>query len=87
VQFQRDPDAIEADVVARAEDEGWARYKLAEYRTLNEMTVDALGHAIEAAGFRITKLQLMSERVRLPPDVAGMDLSRIGISGIMLIAR
>ncbi len=29
----------------------------------------------------------MSERVRLPPEVAGMDLSRIGVSGIMLLAR
>ncbi len=87
VQFQRDPDSIEADVLARAEDEGWARYKLGEYRTLNELTVDDLGHAVEAAGFRITKLQLISERVPLPPEVAGMDLSRLGISGIMLLAR
>ncbi len=87
VQFQRDPDAIEADVLQRAEDEGWAKYKLGEYRTLNELTVDELGHAVEAAGFRITKLQLISERVRLPPEVSGMDLSRVGISGIMLLAR
>ena len=87
VQFQRDPDAIEADVLERAEDKGWARYKLGEYRTLNELTVDELGHAVEAAGFRITKLQLISERVPLPPEVGGMDLSRLGISGIMLLAR
>ena len=87
VQFQRDADAIEADVLARADDEGWARYKLGEYRTLNELTVDDLGHAVEAAGFRITKLQLISERVPLPPEVRGMDLSRLGISGIMLLAR
>ena len=71
----------------RADDEGWARYKLGEYRTLNELTVDDLGHAVEAAGFRITKLQLISERVPLPPEVGGMDLSRLGISGIMLLAR
>ena len=58
-----------------------------EYRTLNELTVDDLGHAVEAAGFRITKLQLISERVPLPPEVRGMDLSRLGISGIMLLAR
>ena len=87
VQFQQDADAIEADVLARAEDEGWARYKLGEYRTLNEITVDELGHAVEAAGFRITKLQLISQRAQLPPDVAGMDLSRLGVSGIMLLAR
>lgn len=87
VQFQRGVDAIEADVLARAEEEGWARYKLGEYRMLNEITVDQLGHAIEAAGFRITKLQLISERVRLPAEVAGMDLTRVGVSGVMLLAR
>ena len=43
--------------------------------------------AVEAAGFRITKVQLNSERVRLPEDVAGMDLSRVAVSGIMLLAR
>jgi SAM-dependent methyltransferase len=87
VQFQLDPDAIEADVLARAEDEGWATYKLGEYRTLNRLTVDELGRAIGDAGFRVTKLQLLAERVRLPAEVDGMDLSQLGISGIMLLAR
>jgi ubiquinone/menaquinone biosynthesis C-methylase UbiE len=87
VQFQRDTDEIEADVLQRAEDAGWAKYKLGEYRTLNEITVDDLGHLIEAAGFRITKVQLISQRSQLPPEVAGMDLTRVGVSGVMLLAR
>ena len=87
VQFQRDPDTIEADVLDRAEDEGWAKYKLGEFRTLNSLTIDELGRAIGAAGFRITKLQLLAERVRLPAEVDGMDLSQLGISGVMLLAE
>ena len=87
VQYQRDPDSIEADVLGRADNEDWARYKLGEFRTLNQLTVDDLGRVIAAAGFRITKLQLLSERVRLPADVDGMDLSQLGISGVMLLAR
>jgi SAM-dependent methyltransferase len=87
VQFQQDADAIEADVLARAEDDGWARYMLDEYRTLNEITIDELGRAVTDAGFRITKLQLLAERVHLPPEVHGFDLSKVGISGVMLLAR
>ncbi len=87
VQFQHDAEAIEADVLARAEDEGWARYMLDEYRTLNEITVDELGRAVTEAGFRITKLQLLTERVQLPPEVHGTDLSKLGVSGVMLLAR
>jgi ubiquinone/menaquinone biosynthesis C-methylase UbiE len=87
VQFQQDADEIEADVLQRADEQGWAKYKLGEYRTLNEITVDELGHLIEAAGFRITKVQLISQRAPLPPEVAGIDLTRVGVSGVMLLAR
>lgn len=87
VQFMHDPDTIEADVLSRADDEGWARYKLGEFRTLNRLTVDELGRAVRAAGFRITKLQLLAERVRLPADVDEIDVSQLGVSGVMLLAR
>ena len=87
VQFQKDPDAIALEVLEMAENKDWASYKLGEFRTLNQLTVDGLGRALVDAGFRVTKLQLMSERVRLPPEVDGMDLSRLGVSGVMLLAR
>ena len=69
-----------------AENKGWARYKLGEYRTLNEspstMSVERCG----SAGFRIAKLQLITNASRCPPRSATIDLSQLGISGIMLLA-
>ena len=88
VQFQRDADAIEADVLARADDEGWARYKLGEYRTLNELTVDDLGHA--AGSCRLPDHQAATDqRARPAPSRGGVGWTsrRLGISGIMLLAR
>jgi ubiquinone/menaquinone biosynthesis C-methylase UbiE len=87
VQFERDADAIEADVLARAENEDWARYKLAEFRTLNRITLDELGQALVDAGFRVTMLQLLAERAHLPAEVHGLPLSHLGVAGVMLLAR
>jgi SAM-dependent methyltransferase len=87
VQYQQDADAIERDVLDRAENHDWAQYKLREFRALNRLTIDGLGQALVDAEFRVSKLQLMTERVRLPPDVNGLDLSRLGISGVMLLAH
>ena len=87
VQYQKDADAIERDVLDRAENHDWAQYKLREFRALNRLTIDQLGQALVDAEFRVSKLQLMTERVWLPPEVNGLDLSRLGISGVMLLAH
>ncbi len=70
-----------------AENKDWARYKLGEFEKLNRVTVDDVGRALREAGFTVAKLQLMHERVHLPPEVGGVALSQLGISGIMLLAH
>ena len=87
VQYQSDADAIERDVLERAENHDWAQYKLREFRSLNRVTLDGLGQALVDAELRVSKLQLLSERVRLPQEVSGVELSRLGISGVMLLAH
>ena len=87
VQHQKDADTIERDVLDRAENHDWAQYKLREFRALNRLTLDGLGQALFDAELRVSKLQLLTERVRLPPDVNGLDLSGLGISGVMLLAH
>jgi ubiquinone/menaquinone biosynthesis C-methylase UbiE len=86
VQFVESPEAIRADVTERADDKGWAKYKLDEFEALNRISVDDLGRALRAAGFTVAKLQLMHERVHLPPEVRDLDLSLVGISGVVLLA-
>jgi ubiquinone/menaquinone biosynthesis C-methylase UbiE len=56
------------------------------YRTLNRITVDELHDALTEAGFDVVKLALDAEAVHLPAEVRRQPLSRVGISGIKLLA-
>jgi ubiquinone/menaquinone biosynthesis C-methylase UbiE len=56
------------------------------YRTLNRITADELHAALRQAGFRVVKLQLQSEAVHVPDEMRDLPPSRVGISGIKLLA-
>jgi SAM-dependent methyltransferase len=56
------------------------------YRTLNRITADGLHAALREAGFRVVKLHLQSDAVHVPDQAADLPPSRIGISGIKLLA-
>jgi hypothetical protein len=56
------------------------------YKTLNGMTADGLHAALREAGFRIAKLELQSDAVHIPLELADLPPSRVGISGIKLFA-
>lgn len=57
-----------------------------EFHSLNRLTIDGLQRAMLAGGLLITKLQLLSEPVHLPPEAALRPLSALGISGVKLLA-
>ncbi len=57
-----------------------------EYLSLNRLTVDDLQRAMLAGGMLITKLELMTETVHLPPKTRLRPLSSLGISGVKLLA-
>jgi len=57
-----------------------------EYRSLNRLTIDDLQRAMLAGGLLITKLELLTEAVHLPPEAALRPLSGLGISGVKLLA-
>jgi SAM-dependent methyltransferase len=63
-----------------------AAHMLGEYDRLNRMTVDELQLALQTAGFIITRVQLVSEPIRIPPALAHVPLSKIAISGVKLLA-
>ena len=56
------------------------------YELLNKITMDELHSALREAGLRIVKLELLSNPVHIP--WAGRDLppSRLGITGVKLLA-
>ena len=56
------------------------------YRTLNRITADGLHAALRQAGFRVVKLQLQADAIHVPDEARDLPPSRIGISGIKLLA-
>ena len=61
-------------------------YIWSEYQTLNRITLDDLGAALFAAGFRVAQAELISNLTSLPEAVASQPLSRLLISGVKLMA-
>jgi SAM-dependent methyltransferase len=56
------------------------------YRTCNRITVDDLGAALHRQGFYISKVELVSHTVHLPPEAQGLPLSTVAVAGVKLIA-
>jgi len=56
------------------------------FDTLNRVTLDDLQRAMLAASLRVAKLEIQSESVHIPPELARRSLSQLGISGVKLLA-
>ena len=57
-----------------------------EFQSLNRLTLDGLQRALLLAHLRIAKVELLSETVHIPPEVAHHPLADLAISGIKLLA-
>jgi len=80
--LQQSQEEIEA---AMGSDE-WSQYMLAEYKTLNRVTLDELGAAVREAGFSIRELELIAHRSRVPAGLDEVPLSALGVGGVKLLA-
>lgn len=86
-QLLHDTEEIERAV--RAKPVGgreWSEAVLAAYRDLNRLTVDDLHRYLTVAGLRICKVELLSEAFHVPPALASLPPSLLGISGVKLLA-
>ena len=59
---------------------------LTVYAELNRLTLDDLQRAMLAASLRVAKLEILSEPVHIPAQLARRSLSQLGISGVKLLA-
>ncbi|HEY4278309.1 MAG TPA: class I SAM-dependent methyltransferase [Conexibacter sp.] len=57
-----------------------------EFRSLNRITLDGLQRAMMAAGLRVSKVQLLSETIHIPPQLSHLPLTDLAVSGIKLLA-
>jgi SAM-dependent methyltransferase len=86
VNFLHSDEKVRQTMLADERDPAWARYMLDAYLTLNRITVDELQRCLLAAGYQITKFELLSEPVHIPPELNRYPLSLLGTSGIKLLA-
>ena len=87
VHLRRSAEDIEADVRACTK---YSPEMLDEFldvfAELNKVTLDDLQRAMLAAHLRVAKLEIQSEAVHIPPELARRSLSQLGISGVKLLA-
>ena len=81
-----EPERLRSALVDGRTDDGRSDYMWSEYLTLNRITVDDLGDSLRAAGFRISRLELLSNVVNLPGGLDSIPLSHLGVAGVKLIA-
>jgi SAM-dependent methyltransferase len=86
-QLLHDTDSIERTVRAAPEQgPAWSDQILEAYGTLNRVTVDDIHRYLVLAGFTIAKLELITEPVHIPKELAFLPPSLLGISGVKLLA-
>ncbi len=87
VQLLEDTESI-ARVVRGDPERGpaWAEQILDAYRTLNRVTVDDLHRDLMLSGLTMAKLELITEPVHVPREVAFLPPSLLGIAGVKLLA-
>jgi SAM-dependent methyltransferase len=65
----------------------WAEEQLHIYRTLNRLTLDDLQRVLAAGGFRITRLELVTNMFVVPLELAHLPLSNLTVGGVKLLAE
>ena len=87
VHLMRSPADIEAEVRATTKHTPEQIEDFLEvFNTLNKVTLDDLQRAILASSMRVSKLEIQSETVHIPPELARRSLTQLGISGVKLTA-
>jgi SAM-dependent methyltransferase len=67
-------------------DPQWAEALMAEYQNLNKITLDGLQEALRMGGFRVTKLEVISGPIKIPPEISEVPLSLVAVEGVKLLA-
>jgi SAM-dependent methyltransferase len=86
VQLLWDEQEIERAVRDAPGGEAAKRPALDDYQTTNRITLDGLQTALLAADFGVRKVELLSNAFHVPPRLAHVPLSLLGIGGVKLLA-
>ena len=79
-------DAIREHIRGRSGTDRSRQDAVDEYESLNRISLDQLHAAILAAGLIVTKLELLTNAVHIPRELAHLPPTLIGVGGVKLLA-
>ena len=87
-QLRASPEHVDAAVrgAPDAASPEWMEARLADFHSLNRLTVDQLQDALEQGGLTIRLVELMTHRFHVPDDVGRHRLLDLAVDGIKLLA-
>ena len=59
---------------------------ITEYRKLNRITLNGLQEALRLGGFRVSKLEVITGPIHIPPEISELPLSILAVEGAKLLA-
>lgn len=77
---------IRSQVETRTGNAGLAQAMLDLYESCNKITLDQLGGDLVDAGFYISKVEIMTNAIHVPPELQRTPLSLLATSGVQLLA-
>lgn len=87
VQHTRSASDVAAEVrSSRSLPESVKDEMLVDFNTLNRLSIDELQRALAATGFRIRRIQMQSDLIEVPRELAHHSVVDLAISGVKLIA-
>jgi len=84
--LMREDEAIRSYIRGRSGTDITRNDAVDEYESLNRISIDQLHAAILAAGLIVTKLEVLTDAIHIPRELAHLPPSLVGIGGVKLLA-
>lgn len=84
--LEHEEDVVERMLASDIHETDFTRYMADEFMHLNRLTLEELHRSLLAAGFRVARLELLSETVQIPPALSRYPLADLAVGGVKLLA-
>lgn len=84
--LEHEDDIVQRMLAADVHEPGWTRYMADEFRRLNRITLEELHRSLLAAGFHVSRVELMTHPVAIPRSLSRFSLADLAVGGVQLLA-
>jgi hypothetical protein len=84
--LEHEDDIVERMLASDVHEPDFTNYMAEEFRRLNRVTLEELHRSLLAAGFRVSRLELMTQAVQIPHALSRYPLADLAIGGVQLLA-